>query len=145
MTSPTSTPGASVEILKQDERGRVRTSVERREALLDEFEGSSLSGAKFAALVGVKYATFANWVQKRKKARQAEAAAGVVGELRAAPVRRGPVRLFEAFAEVAGGSRGGGLLVELPGGGRMQVESPVQLQLAAELLRLLSAEGARPC
>jgi hypothetical protein len=95
--------------------------------------------------VGVKYATFANWVQKRKKARQAEAAAGAAGELRAAPVRRGPVRLFEAFAEVAGSSRGDALVVELPGGGRMQVESPMQLQLAAELLRLLSAEGARPC
>jgi hypothetical protein len=144
MTSPISTPGASVEILKQDQRGRVRTPVERREALLDEFEGSSLSGAKFAAMVGVKYATFANWVQKRKTARQAEAAEGAKGEL-TAPVRRGPVRLFEAFAEVAGSSRGAGLLVELPGGGRMQVESPVQLQLAAELLRLLSAGGARPC
>jgi hypothetical protein len=145
MTSPISTPGAPVEILKQDQRGRVRTPVERREALLNEFEGSSLSGVKFAAMVGVKYATFANWVQKRKKARQAQAGEGAAAELRAAPARRGPVRLFEAFAEVAGSSRGAGLVVELPGGGRLQVESPVQLELAAELLRLLSAGGARPC
>lgn len=40
-------------LLKTDVRGRVRTPVERREALLDEFERSGLGGPKFAALVGV--------------------------------------------------------------------------------------------
>jgi hypothetical protein len=37
------------------------------------------------------------------------------------------------------------LLVELPGGGRMHLESPLQVQLAAELLRLLNSGGARAC
>ena len=46
-------------LLKQDVRGRVRTPRKRREALLDEFERSGLSGPKFAALVGVKYQTLA--------------------------------------------------------------------------------------
>ena len=40
-------------VLKSDTRGRVRVPVERREALLDEFERSGLSGLKFAALAGV--------------------------------------------------------------------------------------------
>jgi hypothetical protein len=145
MTSPISTPPAPDRILKQDQRGRLRTPVEQREALVDEFERSSLSGVKFAAMVGVKYATFANWVQKRKKARQAGSVGTSSGGVTTSPVRTAPVRLFEAFAEVAGNGRSGGLLVELPGGGRMHLESPVQVQLAAELLRLLSSGGVRTC
>ena len=48
MTSPNSTQPAPDEILKQDQRGRVRTPVAKREALLNEYERSSLSGVKFA-------------------------------------------------------------------------------------------------
>jgi hypothetical protein len=33
----------------------------RHKCLLDEFERGGLSGAKFAALAGVKYSTFAAW------------------------------------------------------------------------------------
>jgi hypothetical protein len=55
------------EILKQDGRGRVRMPAREREALLDEFEKSGASGAKFARLAGIKYATFAGWVLKRRK------------------------------------------------------------------------------
>ncbi len=55
-------------MLKTDVLGRVKTSVRQREAMLDEFERSGLSGTKFAAVVGVKYQTFASWVQKRRKA-----------------------------------------------------------------------------
>jgi hypothetical protein len=54
-------------LLKQDVRGRVRTPVERREMLLEEFERSGLSAPKFAGLVGVKYQTFAGWVHERRK------------------------------------------------------------------------------
>ena len=35
-------------ILKKDARGRVHTSVRQREAILDEFERSGLSGPKFS-------------------------------------------------------------------------------------------------
>jgi len=42
-------------VLKTDETGRVRTPAARREHLLDEYEHSGLSGAKFAALAGIKY------------------------------------------------------------------------------------------
>ena len=54
-------------LMTTDARGRVRVPKERREALLDEFEQSGLSGVKFAQLAGVKYPTFALWVQKRRK------------------------------------------------------------------------------
>ncbi len=53
-------------VLKTDRRGRVRTPLAQREALLDAFECSGLSGIKFAALHGVKDPSFANWVQHRK-------------------------------------------------------------------------------
>ena len=55
-------------ILKTDVLGRVKTPKERREQLLDEFEKSGLTGQKFAALVGIKYQTFATWAQKRRRA-----------------------------------------------------------------------------
>ena len=74
-TTKATNPGNELTILKQDGRGRVRTSAARREQLLDEFERSGLSGAKFAELVGVKYQTFATWVQRRQ--RQLGAAAKV--------------------------------------------------------------------
>ena len=56
-------------LLRQDVKGRVQTPAARREELLDEFDRGGLSGAKFAALVGVKYSTFAFWVARRKRER----------------------------------------------------------------------------
>ena len=55
------------QILKRDTAGRVRTPRERREALLMEFDRSGMSGQKFAAWAGMKYTTFANWLQRRRK------------------------------------------------------------------------------
>jgi hypothetical protein len=137
MTSPNET------IIKSDTRGRVRVSLERREALLDEFEGSALSALKFSQLAGVKYPTFANWVSKRRKARAAQ---GPSAQGTADAERAKPVRLFEAFAEIGGAGRANaGLSIELPGGARVQVDSPLQVRLAAELLRMLGTGGARAC
>jgi hypothetical protein len=118
------------EVLKTDERGRVRVPVERREALLDEFEKSGMSGAKFARLAGIKYATFANWTQARRKAKSQETPGS------------GPLRLIEAVME-GGGSGSCGLVIELPGGSRVRVESPLQLRLAAELLTMMAQNSNR--
>lgn len=41
-------------ILKRDGFGQVQTPMERRVALVREFERSGLSGRKFAAMAGVK-------------------------------------------------------------------------------------------
>jgi transposase-like protein len=129
---------AKTEVLKQDVRGRVRVSAERREALLDEFERSGASGAKFARLAGLKYATFANWVMKRRRER-GRAGSG-----------DGAVRLLEAVVEGCGRAEqsaacGEGLLIELPGGSRMLVGSPVQLQMAAELVALVAQNSRVRC
>ena len=65
----TTLTNADQTVLKTDAKGRVQTPPERREKLLDEFERSGLSGAKFAALVGIKYQTFAAWATRRRKQR----------------------------------------------------------------------------
>ena len=141
-----------IEILKQDGRGRVRMPAGRREALLDEFEKSGASGAKFARLAGIKYATFAGWVQKRRQQRgkAVKTLPGSPGGANNAAVSTGPVRLFEALVEddrAAGREPGGvrGLFIELPGGSRVLVESPVQLQMAAELVALLAQNDRARC
>jgi len=146
----TSTIG-SPEVFKQDVLGRVRVPRQRREALLDEFEKSGSSGAKFARLAGIKYPTFANWVQKRRKdGTPAQTGARMRSGVNAPPASGGPVRLFEAVVEGGGaGSRDSagaqGLLVELPGGSRILVGSPVQLQMAAELVALVAQNARARC
>lgn len=118
--------------------------MERREGLLDEFERSGASGAQFARMAGLKYATFANWVhQRRQRRRQAGGQLSVAGN-------GGAIPLFEALVE--GGSGGlergggmGGLLVELPGGSRLRVESPVQVAMAAELVVLIAQRARARC
>jgi hypothetical protein len=139
------------EILKQDRRGRVQVPAARREALLDEFEKSGASAAQFAQLAGIKYATFAGWMLKRRRQRgKAEKKpACSPDEESAAVVSAGPVRLLEALVEDnrAGGGEamGARLLIELPGGSRMQVETPVQVRLAAELLAMIDQSVRNRC
>jgi hypothetical protein len=140
------------EILKQDRRGRVHVPVPRREALLDEFEKTGVTGAKFAQLAGIKYATFAGWVRKRRKQRgkleQKPACSPNGGN--EAVVRAGPMRLFEALVEGEReverkpvGARG--LVVQLPGGSRILIDSPAQLQMAAELVGLIAQNAGGRC
>ena len=86
----------------------------RNDALLDEIEKSGmsgLSGQKFAALVGVKYPTFATWAQRRR-------ARGSYP-----PVKRAKrLRWVEAVAALApdeGGQKP--LVLELPGGAKVEI------------------------
>jgi transposase-like protein len=123
-------------LLAADKRGRVRVSDERREVLLDEFERSGMSAVRFAERIGVKYSTFAQWVQRRRKARQEEAA-----------VKPGPVTFLEAVMDppVENRAPAHGLTVMLPGGAHVVVETVVQLRLAAELLGMLASSGGQGC
>ena len=144
MTSPI----LRAEVLKQDGRGRVRVPAERRELLLDEFEKSGASAAQFARLAAIKYATFAGWVLKRRKERGTSEQ--TTSSLPASVVSAGPVRLFEALLEDDHAGRRApaevrGLLIELPGGSRMWVESPVHLQMAAELVTLIAQSARARC
>jgi hypothetical protein len=134
--------------LRTDTRGRVRTPVERREALLEEFERSGISAMAFAKMAGINYATFANWRQKRRKARGLRESVSEDAAAMGKTVETNrPMRLFEAFVEhgSGAGARCAGLTIELPAGARLVVESPVQVRLAAELLALLQQSARRAC
>jgi transposase-like protein len=124
--------GTDEEVLKTDTRGRMQMPAARRERLLDEFEQSGLSGKKFAALVGVKYPTFANWVQKRRRRRNlAPQASGKTGNA---------VRWLEAVVEQAqnpGTKTSSFLKLRLPGGAEVEIADTRQAVLAAALLRAL--------
>jgi len=122
------------QILKTDTLGRVRTPRERREALLEEFAKSGMSGTKFAEYIGVKYQTFASWRQQRRH-RDAPAAPG-----ESAPAAGSPLRWVEALLEGPGTQdrrSAVALQVHLPGGARLEVADGAQAALAAELLRAL--------
>jgi len=69
----TSTQG-SAQILKTDALAWVRTPPVRKRQLQEELDRSRLIVAKFAALAGIKYSTFATWATRRKRASPAEAA-----------------------------------------------------------------------
>jgi hypothetical protein len=129
-TTPTDESRAEETILKTDVLGRVKTPRERREQLLDEFERSGLTGQKFASVVGIKYQTFATWLQQRRRARGAYPA-----------VRRAKrLRWLEAVVEQGGGGASP-LVLELPGGVKVEIRDGQQAALAAVLLRAL----AKPC
>lgn len=115
------------EVLKTDEKGRVRTPVARRESLLEEYERSGLSGTKFAALAGINYQTFAGWVRKRGKPSGVSAPA---------PVKAvDSARWLEAVVEQA--QNPAALVLHLPGGVRMEVADEKQAALAAVLVRAI--------
>ena len=103
------------------------------------------SGMRFAALHGVKYPSFANWVQGRRRRRAPEPLA--------APVSRGSgadaVQWLEAEVGAwIGGEGCGGLMLHLPCGVRVELTHPHQVKLAAHLIQALtpqvSTTGPRP-
>ena len=138
MTSTTSlvpaTERSESTLIKTDVWGRMQRTREQRERILDEYERSGLTGPKFATLCGVKYQTFATWLQRRKRARNAY------------PKRRprrkvARVQWLEASVQPALPSTATGLLLQLPGGVRAQISSQHHIPLAAALVRALE----NPC
>lgn len=122
---------ASMKLLKMDAAGRVRTPRAKREEILDEFEGSGVSGVEFAELAGIKYPTLASWVQRRRRERRTHG-------------RKGPakpdqgMRFLEAMVEKAEAGPVP-LEVELPGGVRLRITGPEQVPLAVQLVRGLAS------
>lgn len=123
----TSDCGAGL-VLKTDAVGRVKMPAEQRERLLDEFEHSGLSGTKFAALAGIKYQTFASWAQRRRKQRPGKPAANGAAD---------QLRWLEAVLEQAQPgviSGNAPLVLQLPGGVRVEMAEAKQAALAAALV-----------
>lgn len=131
MTDMQKTDGA---ILKTDTKGRVQTPATRRERLLDEFERSGLSASKFAALVGIKYQTFAAWAARRRKSAVSKAP-----DKPADPMRWLEAVVQEAQAPVT--HKPSAVMVHLPGGAQMELTDLKQVPLVAALLRALE----KPC
>ena len=104
-----------------DTKGRVRTSKAQRRVILAQFEHSGMSAAQFARQTGLKYSTFALWVQRYRRTKR--------------PDRKSPVRLLEAV--VASAPLSAGLLVQLPGGARLEIREAGQVPLVVALLRAL--------
>lgn len=119
-------------LIKTDCLGRIKVSPSHREQLLDAYESSSMSGPKFANHHGVKYPTFASWVQKRKRESNEYPAEHT------AP----PENLLQSLAEVELAPNKvtgeGRLSIELPGGARLVLSHPEQAPLAAALINNLS-------
>ena len=111
--APTSATKLQVTV---DTQGRVRTSREQRRLILTEFERSGMSAAQFARRTGLKYSTFAAWLQRCRRTNR--------------PARKAPVRLLEA-----------GLTVLLPGGARLEICEASQVPLAAALVQALEKPG----
>jgi hypothetical protein len=122
---------ATETILKTDTKGRVKTPPERREKLLNEFERSGLSGAKFAELAGIKYQTFAAWVARRRKQR---------GLPQAPAKAANPVQWLEAVVQEAGAQSSNvatPLRVRLSTGAWIELNDLNQIGLAVALVRAL--------
>jgi len=130
MTTTTELSKIGGELIKTDCLGRIRVSPEHREKILDAFEASNMSGQKFAEHSGVKYQTFASWVQKRKRERNEYSSK--------APIA--PAALIGTLAEIElQPSEGNSAIsVELPGGARLTLSNPEQTALAAALINNLN-------
>lgn len=121
-------------ILKTDTLGRVRMPRERREAILDEFESSGMSGQAFAKRIGVKYTTFASWRQQRRR----RSGSNPTPKAKPEPTT---VQLFEEVANPQPSVLGECLEVETRHGLKLSVRTKAEAGLAAELLRCLKEGG----
>ena len=111
-----------------DTKGRLRVTKAQRRDILATFGSSGESLPRFARRIGLKYSTLARWVQRNRP--------------KQSPGRKPPLRLLEAVVEPAPVTATGSLLVlQLPGGVRVEVADEKQAVLAALVVRAL----ARPC
>jgi predicted HTH domain antitoxin len=125
-------------ILKTDKRGHVRTPPERREELLAEFDRSGLTLTRFAELAGVRYSTFATWLQQRRNKR---AASQDKEKVTPKPVRFAEVLMDGTLQPVP--SVACALAVSLPGGAHLVLTEASQVPLAAQLIAALNPSS--PC
>ena len=118
-------------LVQTDAKGRLRIPKEQRKAVLARFEQSGMSAPKFAAVAGIKYSTFAGWVQRYRRAKPKAA------------LKR--LRLLEAVVDsshVQEPTSENVLRVHLPGQVRVEVSSLGQVPLVTALIRALQSGPA---
>lgn len=110
-----------------DTKGRLRVTQAQRREILVALARSGESLPRFARRTGLKYSTLARWVQFS----------------RAKPAgRKPPLRLLEAVVESSPvAAVGPALVLQFPGGVRLEVADEKQAVLAATLVRALTT----PC
>jgi len=110
-----------------DSKGRVRVSKEQRRLILAGFERSGVSAAQFARQSGIKYSTFAGWLQRQRRAQ---------------PKGQPPVmRLLEAVVEpgrAGAASPASPVILRLAGGAHLELADAKQVPITAALLRALT-------
>ena len=122
-------PGEGV-LVQTDSKGRLRVSKEQRKAVLAKFQQSGMSAAGFAAVAGIKYSTFAGWLQRYRAKPKAA---------------RRRLRLLEAVVDPSQSQEQASehvLRVHLPGQVRIEVSSLAQVPLVTELIRGLQSRGS---
>ena len=129
------------DLIKTDGLGRITVARESREAILDAFEASSMSGLAFAKEHGINYQTFASWMQKRRRAR------GDYEKRKKTPPKEKTklpqLTLTEVSIEQTEPSPVRPLKLSLAGEVSVTLEDESQLPLLKELIKTLSPES--PC
>jgi transposase len=118
-------------LLKTDRLGRVHMPREKQELIVDRFEQSGMSGQAFAAHVGVKYSTFASWVQKRRQAR---------GEYceKSGKALKASLSLVEAVVEADGPTEPASVLkLETKSGLKLRLKAGSDMPVLVQLLKAL--------
>jgi hypothetical protein len=110
-----------------DTKGRLRVSKAQRRDILAAWARSGESVPLFAQRTGLKYSTLARWVQLDRRPKASR--------------RPRPLRLLEAMIESGPNSVPSGLVLQLPGGVRVEVANERQAVLAALVIQRLS----QPC
>ena len=121
--------------MKTDRRGRLRYTAEQKETMVDAYLTSGLTTPRFAALHGVNYQTLVSWIKKRNR----QGASHPQGSLHPALLSLVPAEIEGA----TGSDADRAMEVWLPGGTRILISSPGQLDLAVALIREL--QNPRPC
>ena len=115
-------PGVENVPVTLDSKGRVRATMEQRQVIIAEYERSGVSAAQFAKRSGMKYSTFAGWLARYRRSKRQGGSA--------------TVRLLEAVVEEDSRDKNP-LVLELPGGARIEIKNAAQAALAGTLLRTL--------
>ena len=112
-------------LLKTDVLGRLRITREHRQRLIEEFDRSGTSAARFAQLAGLKYSTFAAWVRRHR----CHLPARTAGK---------QVRLVEAVAVRNKQDSDPAVKLQLPGGAQLELSSVQQATVVAALIQALA-------
>ena len=107
-----------------DTKGRLRVSQAQRRDILAAWSRSRESLPQFARRTGLKYSTLARWVQNSRGAK-----------------RSGPPRLQLLEAVIESAPANTPLVLQLPGGVRVEVANEKQAALSAAVVRALE----KPC